>query len=126
LNPKKAKELSNLTATEFGLDKEMVDDILDFYWVKVRKMLGNIEHPYIRLPNLGTFSIRYYNLVRQIRRVENILEQPAPTSFQKYIYYNSHKQKIDNYKRARGIIEEYITKKKQHIDAKQNKKDLEE
>jgi hypothetical protein len=124
LNPKKAKQLSNITAKELNQDQELVDDVLDFYWLKVRKMLGNIDYPYIRLPNLGTFSIRYNNLLRKIKFIEKSLEQPAPSSFVKYTIYNTLKEKIVRYREAQQVIEEYITKKNQHNNAKKNKKNL--
>lgn len=125
MNPKKAKQLSSITAKELNQDQELVDDILDFYWLKVRKMLGNIEHPYIRLPNLGTFNIRYNNLLRKIKFIEKSLQQPAPSSFLKYTVYNILKEKMVRYQEAKGIVEEYINKKNQHKDAKKNKKSLE-
>jgi len=126
LSPKKAKELNKLTAIALNKDQELVDDIVDFYWLKVRKMLGKIEHPYIRLPNLGTFTIRYKNLVGKINMIDKILEQPPPTSFIKYITYNSHKEKIQRYKEVKEIIDQHIVKKNQHRNAKKNKKDMEE
>lgn len=124
MNPKKAKQLSSITAKELNQDQELVDDVLDFYWLKVRKMLGNIDHPYIRLPNLGTFSIRYNNLLKKIKFIDESLEQPAPSSFMKYAVYNALKEKIVRYREAQSIIEEYITKKNQYKDAKKNKKSL--
>lgn len=126
MNPKKAKELNKLTAEALNKDQELVDDIVDFYWLKVRKMLGSIEHPYIRMPNLGTFNIRYKNLVGKIHLIDKVLEQPAPTSFIKYITYNSHMEKIQRYREAKEIMDEYINKKTQHRNAKKAKKNLED
>lgn len=126
MNPKKAKDLSNATAKALGKSPDLVKDVIDFYWVHVRKTLGSIEHPFIRLPNFGTFSLRYNILKKKIETANKELAQDPPKSFVKYNIYNSYVEKLKRYLRAKEIMDQYIEKKNQHTDAKKNKKHLEE
>ncbi len=125
MNPKKAKDLSSATAKALKKSPDLVKDVVDFYWVHVRKTLGEIEHPFIRLPNLGTFTLRYNILNKKIESAKKEVAQDPPKSFVKYNIYNSYVEKLKRYNRAKGIMDEYIEKKNQHKNDKQTQKNLE-
>lgn len=58
MNPRKAKELLPELAQEMNLPLELLEDLHDFYWKDVRRMVTSLEYPHIRVNNLGSWHSR--------------------------------------------------------------------
>ena len=58
MNPRKARTLIPLVTKELDLEKQLVSDLVYFYWQKVRKALTNMSASRVRVENLGTFNLR--------------------------------------------------------------------
>jgi len=88
LKPKNHKSFFEDVAKEIGVHKDVVDDIITFYYAKVRKNLSNLTDTHINVSGLGTFSIRKRKLEKNIKRNKDILgnlEKMTYKGFDKYL-----------------------------------------
>ena len=88
MKPKNHKSFFDVVAKEVGVHKDVVDDIVTFYYAKVRKNLSNLTDTHINVTGLGTFSIRKRKLERIIKRNKDILgnlEKMTYKGFEKYL-----------------------------------------
>ena len=58
MKPKNHKSFFEEVAKEIGVHKDVVDDIVTFYYNKVRKNLSNLTDTHINIASLGTFILR--------------------------------------------------------------------
>ena len=86
--PTKAKSLIPKTAKNCGQEEEVVRDVVDFFYGKLRKKLESLEEPLISIPVLGTFKARSSKLKRSINTLTILLESDKPESFAKIEKYN--------------------------------------
>lgn len=70
MRPKKAKEFIPEVAKELDLSKELVEDLILYYWREIRKSLSGLKHQRIHLTNLGDFTIKYWKLDDKIDMLE--------------------------------------------------------
>jgi len=113
LDPKSYKDFFEEIAKECGVHKNLVGELVRFFYAEVRKNLENLEHTRIQLPNLGTFILRKGRLDRAIKRHKDILGNIEKTT---YIGYGNHlpvKDKLDKMEKATKRIEKEITNKKE-------------
>jgi flagellar biosynthesis chaperone FliJ len=95
LNPKKAKIVLNDLYYELGLEENLVNDILDFYWQHVRKTIVTAAQPRINIENLGIFQIKYKALDKTITKYENAINKLGTENFNKYTKYDNMKSRLD-------------------------------
>jgi nucleoid DNA-binding protein len=55
LKPKNHKFFFEEVAKEIGVHKDVVDDIVTFYYNKIRKNLSDLTDTHINVASLGTF-----------------------------------------------------------------------
>lgn len=58
MTPRKPNSFIPQVAEEEGLSKEIVEDIINFYWKEVRKILTSLGEKRLKLVNFGTFEAR--------------------------------------------------------------------
>ena len=88
MKPKNHKFFFEKVAKEIGVHKDVVDDIVTFYYSKLRKNLSNLNETHINVSGLGTFSIRKRKLERTIKKNKDILgnlEKMTYKGFDKYL-----------------------------------------
>lgn len=95
MNPKKSKTVLNDLHYELGLEENLVNDILDFYWQHVRKTIVTALYPRINIENLGIFQVKYKALDKTITKYENAINKLGTENFNKYAKYDNMKSRLD-------------------------------
>ena len=88
MKPKNHKSFFDVVAKEVGVHKDVVDDIVTFYYAKIRKSLSELEDTHISIASLGTFTLRKSRLEKAIKRNKDILgnlEKMTYKGFEKYL-----------------------------------------
>ncbi len=70
--PKNYKVFKDNIADEVGVNQSVVDDLISFYYSKIRNSLSNIDDLNIYIDNLGTLSIRKARLEKAIIKIKVI------------------------------------------------------
>jgi len=69
LKPKSHKTFFKVVAKEADVHKDVVDDLITFYYSKVRKSLSELADSNISVAGLGTFSLRKRKLENYADRI---------------------------------------------------------
>lgn len=88
MKPKNHKSFFEDVAKEAEVHKDVVEDIIAFYYSQLRKNLSNLTDTHINISGLGTFSIRKRKLEKTIKRNKDILgnlEKMTYKGFDKYL-----------------------------------------
>ena len=95
MKPKNHKSFFKSVSEEAEVHKDVVDDLVTFYYGKVRKTLSNLDHPIVSVSNLGTFSLRKNKLIKAIKRQKDILGNLEKMTFDGYDKSVPVKEKIE-------------------------------
>lgn len=113
MNPKKPKVLLENLYLDLDLDKNLVTDIIDFYWLNVRKSITQVTYPRIGIENLGSFELKIKSLQNTIDKYQNALDKTDVSNFRKYSKYISIKNRLEVLENSKILIEEEKQRKKQ-------------
>jgi len=113
LNPKKPKTLLENLHLDLDLDKSLVLDIVDFYWLNVRKSITQISYPRIGIENLGSFELKIKSLQNTIDKYQNALDKTDTSNFRKYSKYMAIKNRIEVLENSKSVILEEKNRKQQ-------------
>ena len=113
MKPKNHKAFFNEVAKEIGVHKDVVDDLVTFYYGKVRKNLSNLTDTDINVAGLGTFSLRKRKLEKAIKRNKDILGNLEKMTYKGFEKYLPVKEKLKQMEQAfKKINKKLETKKK--------------
>jgi len=113
LNPKKPKVLLENLYLDLDLDKNLVTDIIDFYWLNVRKSITQVTYPRIGIENLGSFELKIKSLENTINKYQNALDKTDTSNFRKYSKHVAIKNRLEILEKSKVIILEEKERKKQ-------------
>jgi nucleoid DNA-binding protein len=100
LKPKNHKSFFESVAKEVGVHKDVVDNLVAFYYKKVRNSLSNLEDTHINVASLGTFSLRKSRLEKTIKRNKDILGNLEKMTYKGYDKYIPVKNKLEKMEKA--------------------------
>ncbi len=112
MKPKSHKAFFEEVAKEIGVHKDVVDDLVTFYYGKVRKSLSELEDTHISIANLGTFILRKSKLEKAIKRQKDILGNLEKMTYKGYDKYVPVKEKIKSLEKALELVKDKLKKKK--------------
>ena len=112
LNPKNYRGFFEAVADDCEVHVDLVDDLINFFYGKVRSNLESLEHSKILLPNLGTFNLRKARLDHAIKKNKDILRNMAKTTYKGYDAHVPVKEKIKLFEKAADRLAEEIKQKK--------------
>jgi len=118
LNPKKPKILLDDLHLELDLDKNLVSDIIDFYWSNVRKSMGQITYPRINIENLGVLELKMKSLQNTIDKYQNALNKSDNSNFKKYSKYMAIKTRLELLEDSKKLM---LEEKNRKIEIKTNR-----
>jgi hypothetical protein len=75
MNPKKANLIYKEVAEELNQPVELIEDLLQEYYKKIRKNLTNLSYPRINVEGLGQFVARPGLVKKSIQRYKKMLEE---------------------------------------------------
>ena len=113
MNPKKPKSLLENLHLDLDLDKNLVLDIIDFYWLNVRKSITQVTYPRIGIENLGAFELKMKSLDNTINKYQNALNKADNSNFKKYSKYLAIKNRLEVLESSKSVILEEKNRKKQ-------------
>ncbi len=106
MNPKKASELFKTIPGELGIDPEVVNNLLEFYWSNVRKEISNLSHPRLNLHGLGAFEIKVPSLHVTIERYKRHINKLASVSKTlTYARYENVKSRLELLLKMKEILD---------------------
>lgn len=118
MNPKKYKQIADSVASEMGVEKQLVEEVVHFFYSKVRKSLSSLNHPRVVVPGLGTFTVRKQKLKNQINKYNKITNSLDPTEFQNYKGHKTAKERLEKLLAMEQIL---IQEEQNKIDFKQER-----
>jgi transcription initiation factor TFIIIB Brf1 subunit/transcription initiation factor TFIIB len=87
LKPIKRKQLIDLTAEQLNISKDIVDDVVTYYYQTVQKKLSLADHHSVVVPRLGTFTVKKKSLEQMILKHQRFvakIEQDEHISVKTY------------------------------------------
>lgn len=122
--PKKPKDFIKPTVDKLGLDEDFISDAVDFYWKEIRKNLGDLTAPQIKISKLGCFQLKFWGLPVEKKNYEQYLEElnPDKMTFVKHKLKEDILQRLESVNRVMAIVEKDKEKKKK-IKEKRNAKE---
>jgi hypothetical protein len=128
--PKKAKTFIPKVSEELNLDQELVENIFNFYWDDVSKILRNIEHTRVYIEQLGEFRIKHWLLTKKILEYTDIVEKNKAQTFSQKMKKEDDKSLLNKMITLQEVFaEEYsnkLIKKQQRNEYTGSKKNMEQ
>ena len=112
MKPRNHKSFFEDVANEIGVHKDVVDDIITFYYAKVRKSLSDLEDTHVNIASLGTFTLRKSRLEKAIKRNKDILGNLEKMTYKGYEKYIPVKNKIKLMEKALEKLNKKLKAKK--------------
>tara|TARA_R100001463_G_scaffold117184_2_gene172772 strand:+ start:499 stop:858 length:360 start_codon:yes stop_codon:yes gene_type:complete len=112
LKPKSHKFFFDNVAKEAGVHKDVVDDLVTFYYNKVRKNLSELKDTHINIAGLGTFILRKKRLEKNIKKNKDIIGNLEKMTYKGYDKYVPVKNKLKQMEKALEMLNNKIKQKK--------------
>ena len=112
LNPKNYKSFYKSVADDCEVHVDLVDDLISFFYGKIRSNLESLDHSKILVPNLGTFNLRKARLDHAIKRNKYFLGNMAKTTYKGYDAHVPVKEKIELFEKAAKRLAGELKEKK--------------
>ena len=112
MKPKNHKFFFKDVSEECKVHKDVVDDLITFYYSKVRKSLSNLENINLSVSNLGTFSIRKTKLEKAIKKNKDILGNLHKMKYKDYDKYVPVKAKLNSMEKLLNELNTSLEQKK--------------
>ena len=109
--PKKYTTFKKDISNEVEVHQSVVDDLVQFYYAKVREALSNLDDNRVYVEGLGTFSIRKARLEKAIVKNKSYLGNLEKRSYKGYSKVLSVENKIDKYEKMLIKIKEINDKR---------------
>ena len=126
MKPKKARNLYQEHSEENNISKDLVEDLIDFYYKNVRTLLSELYHPRINITGLGLFTARESAIKKAIPRFKKYLNNHDTSTYTAYYNLKKLEEKIEF---LQCISEQIDSEKKRKEEFKksknESKKDLE-
>ena len=124
--PKKPKELYKQFAEEEDLDKEFVEDLMSYYYKKVKGLLVDMKHTRINIDGLGQFVIKPITVQNLIKRNTAKIAGIDGYSLASYHNKNRLESRLADLTNIAQIIEQEKQEKEQFKANRYAKRNLEE
>ena len=127
--PVKPKVLYKQVAEEEDVNQQLVDDLVSYYYVKIRQALSDLKYTRVNIDGLGQFVVKpkaVKNLTEKYTRQLAKQDGYSMSSYHNKIRLEKRLEELNN---IAAIIEEEKNSKlefKKTKDEKSNKGDLEE
>tara|TARA_Y100001937_G_scaffold77239_1_gene104787 strand:- start:185 stop:544 length:360 start_codon:yes stop_codon:yes gene_type:complete len=116
LKPKSHKSFFEQVAKDIGVHKDVVEDMVTFYYSRVRKNLSNLTDTHINVSNLGTFKLRKKRLENNIKRNKDIIGNLEKMTYKGYDKYVPVKNKLQKMEQALSMLNKKLENKKKFKD----------
>lgn len=120
--PKNSKHYIIPTSEDLNLDTQLIEDIVAFYYSKLRLALSNLEFHNIQVENLGTFSAKSKELPKLIAKYQKHLSVLKTDTFKQMDIKKNTEIKLEKAIKLQKIIKEESARKREFLKNKRNEK----
>ena len=120
MNPRRPKRIYQEVAEELNIDKDLVEDLVEFYYKDVRKLLSNLEYPRINVDGLGQFVAKPKTVTNAIEKISKSLENYDTSTFKGYHNKKGMENKLEQLLKLNSKLEEVNIKKEEFLKTKNN------
>lgn len=113
MNPKKSNSFYKPLSEELGVNEELVEVFISYYYKEIKQHLTELIHPRINVEGLGHFNAMYSVVTKGIVRCEKSLVDHDTTTFKAYHNKKSLEIKLVQLKALAAKISKEIDRKKQ-------------
>lgn len=114
--PIRATNLIKPVAEELDISKEMLEDMVLFYYKDLRESLSELKDLKIDVPGLGHFLIRQTKVKAAIKQSNKNLAALDPGSFSNYPYRKLQEEKLRMLNSIKEKIDEFLIERKKFRD----------
>lgn len=118
--PKNSKHYILPTAEKLDVKPQLVEDLISFYYSKVRAALVNMEHFAIKVENLGTFNVKKKELPKLYAKYSKHLSVLKTDTFRQMQVKKEVESKLARVKKLQEIISEESKRKYEFFKSKEN------
>jgi 4-alpha-glucanotransferase len=122
MNPKKVKKIYEAVAEDLNLNKDLVEDLVEFYYKDVRKLLTNLEYPRINVDGLGQFVAKPKAVSGSIEKITKSLDDHDTSTFKAYHNKKAMEVKLDLLIKLHSKILDHESKKQEFLKTKKDEK----
>ena len=122
MNPKKVKKIYEAVAEDLNLNKDLVEDLVEFYYKDVRKLLTNLEYPRINVDGLGQFVAKPKAVSGSIEKITKSLDDHDTSTFKAYHNKKAMEVKLDLLTKLHSKILDQESKKQEFLKTKKDEK----
>jgi hypothetical protein len=120
MNPRKAKRIYEIVSEDLNIKKDLVEDLVEFYYKDVRKLLSNLEYPRINVDGLGQFVVKPKTVTNAIEKISKSLENYDTSTFKGYHNKKGMENKLEQLLKLNSKLEEVNIKKEEFLKTKNN------
>ena len=126
--PKNSKHFLQPTSEKLNMNLSMIEDVINFYYVELRKALSNLEFYNIQVENLGSFQVKKRELPKLVMKYTNHLNVIQPDTFNQMVIKKDIEEKLEKVLNIQSLLYEDIKRKKEFYKKKIDgfKKDMEQ
>lgn len=120
MKPAKRKQIIEMTASQLNISKDVIDDVVSYYYQTVQKKMSIADHPSIAVPRLGTFVIKRKALAQMILKHQRFvakIEKDEDISVKTYELILEKRAEIERLTKLQQLIEQE-DKRKQEVKLK--------
>ena len=126
MNPKKCNLIYTEVSEDLDISKNLVENLVEFYYKNVRTLLSDLYHPRINITGLGVFKAKGYVVEKSIPRLKKYLVSHDTSTFAAYYNKKMLEEKISllesldiQIKKEKERKEEFL-KNKKNVKSKKN------
>ena len=122
MNPRKAKRIYEIVSEDLNIKKDLVEDLVEFYYKDVRRLLTDLEYPRINVDGLGQFVAKPKTVTNAIERIDKALQQHDTSTFKAYHNKKAIEHKLDLLLKLNLKLLEQSNKKQEFFKTKKDEK----
>ncbi len=125
MKAKKSQSLYNEFSEENNLPKDLVENLVDFYYKNVKTLLSELHHPRINITGLGLFNIRAKHVIKSIPKIEKYIKNHDTSTYSAYYNKKMLEEKVELLYSIKEQIEEEQKRKENFQNKNGSKKNME-
>jgi len=120
MNPRKAKRIYEIVSEDLNIKKDLVEDLVEFYYKDVRKLLTNLEYPRINIDGLGQFMAKPKAVASSIDKITKSLDGHDTSTFKAYHNKKAMENKLELLLKLSSKLEQVNNRKEEFLKTKNN------
>lgn len=120
MNPRKAKRIYEIVSEDLNIKKDLVEDLVEFYYKDVRKLLTNLEYPRINIDGLGQFVAKPKTVASSIDKITKSLDNHDTSTFKAYHNKKAMENKLELLLKLSSKLEQVNNRKEEFLKTKNN------